>query len=119
MVGISKDARKLNLAQSLYDDGVDSWLAIVAELNIEILEINDILRGYAAGESDKKYQISSKQHSALQDRFTFWANFMKAPDKAVAHINNGLKKEHKKQSKKTETIQHTPQLAVFSPKAKK
>ncbi|MCP3921279.1 MAG: hypothetical protein GY714_01710 [Desulfobacterales bacterium] len=117
MAGITKDARKLNLAQSLYDDGVNSWLAIIAELNTEILEINDILRGYAAGDTRKKYQISTKQHSALQDRFTFWTQFMKAPDKAVAHINDGLKKQNKKSSK-NETIQHKPQLAVFSPKAK-
>ena len=117
MAGISKDARKLNLAQSLYDDGVDSWLAIIAELNDEILEINDILRGYAAGDDDKKYQISSKQHSALQERFTFWTAFMKAPDKAVAHINDGLKKQNKK-SKKKDIPTPRPQLAVFSPKAK-
>ena len=117
MAGISKDMRKLNLAQSLYDEGVDKWLAIITELNSEVLEIHDILRGYAAGDKESKYQLTIAQHGALKDRFNFWASFMKAPDKAVAHINNGLKKAHSKNPNKSQTIKK-PQLAVFSPKAK-
>lgn len=118
MAGISKDARKLNLAQSIYDEGVDKWLAIMLKLSPDVEEMDDILHGYAMGKKDPKYKISMAQHSALKDRFNFWASFMKSPDKAVAHINDGLKKAHTK-SPNTKTKIEKTQLAVFSTIAKK
>ena len=116
MAGISKDARKVNRAQAIYDDGVNHWLAIIEDLNSEILEINDILRGYAAGDDDPKYKLTPAQQGALKDRFSFWASFMKSPERALAKINDGLKKQHTNSKSKTQKSQ--PTLAVFSTKAK-
>ena len=67
----------------------------IEDLNEEIIEINDILRGYAMGEDDPKYQISTQQHAALKQRFDLWKSFVQSPDKILAHVNNELRKKHK------------------------
>ena len=95
MPRLNKDEKKVQLAQKAYDKGLDNFLTIIEDLNEEIIEINDILRGYAMGEDDPKYQISTQQHAALKQRFDLWKSFVQSPDKILAHVNNELRKKHK------------------------
>lgn len=120
MAGISKDARKVNTAQKIYDNGVDKWLADFREVNNSIDEINDLLHGYALGKEDPIYKLSSGRLAALKDQKSFWMSCMKNPEKWLGHINDGVKKAtsgSSKSAKKEEA--HKAPVAVFSTKAKK
>ncbi len=95
MPKLNKDEKKVQLAQKAYDEGLDKFLSIIAELNSEIVEINDLLRGYAAGDPDEKYQLSSAQYGALKERFALWKSFLTGPEKYIANVNNELREKHK------------------------
>lgn len=119
MAGISKDARKVNTAQKIWDKGVDKWIKDFKEVNDSIDEINDLLHGYALGKSDEKYAISTARLSALKDQKSFWTSCMKQPEKWMAHINDGLKKAVLSHKTSNSTSTSPPQFAVFSTHAKK
>lgn len=99
MANISKDARKVNKAQKLYDESVDQYLDIIESLNSQIPEIYDILQGIAMGRTEDKYQVTSSRHAALKDQFNFWKENIKNPDKILANIDNELKNKFNAQSK--------------------
>lgn len=123
MAGIDKDSRKVKKAQELYDSGIDKYLQIMEGLNEEIIEINDILQGYAAGREEPQYQLTSAQYGALKDRFNMWLSNLKNPEKVLEHINEGLRKKHNQKGERKEgspqstQINKEPVVAVFSPKA--
>lgn len=125
MAGIDKDSRKVKKAQELYDSGLDKYLDIMEDLTDEIVEINDLLRGYAAGREEPEYQLSSAQYGALKDRFNMWLSNLKNPDKILEHINDELRKKHSQKGEvkgsdpksKSTSIKKEPVVAVFSPKA--
>jgi uncharacterized protein YukE len=94
MAGIDVDSRKVKKAQEIYDDGVEKLLNILFSLNEEIVEINDLLQGYASGREEAKYQLSSAQYGALKDRFNLWLSNLRNPDQVLAHINNELRNKH-------------------------
>lgn len=94
MAGIDVDSRKVKKAQEIYDDGVEKLLNILFSLNEEIVEINDLLQGYASGREEPKYQLSSAQYGALKDRFNLWLSNLRNPDQVLAHINNELRNKH-------------------------
>ena len=123
MAGISKDARKVNRAQKLYDDGLEKWLRDFKRINDSIDEINDLIHGYTMGKGadDERYQLSTTRFNALKDQKSFWTSCMKQPEKWMAHINDGLKKEvlSSKSSTPSSNSSSQPQLAVFSSQAKK
>ena len=119
MAGISKDARKVNAAQRIWDKGVDKWIKDFKEVNDSIDEINDLLHGYALGKSGDKYNLNTARLSALRDQKSFWTSCMKQPEKWMAHINDGLKKKVNSNKSSSYTSTTQPQLAVFSTHAKK
>lgn len=119
MAGISKDSRKVNSAQKIYDSGVDKWLADFKIVNDSIDEINDLLHGYALGKSDEKYQLPPARLAALKDQKSFWTNCMKNPEKWLNNANDGIKRTLSGNTSTTKKEPEKPvQLAVFSTKAK-
>ncbi len=119
MAGISKDARKVNAAQRIWDKGVDKWIKDFKEVNDSIDEINDLLHGYALVNKAEKYNLSTTRYSALKDQKSFWTSCMKQPEKWMAHINDGLKKTVNANKSSSSISTTPPQLAVFSTQAKK
>lgn len=119
MAGISKDARKVNTAQKIYDKGVDKWLADFKAVNDSIDEINDLLHGYALGKEDPTYKLSPGRLAALKDQKSFWMSCMKNPEKWLGHINDGVKKASNGSSKsaRKEDAPKAP-VAVFSTKSR-
>lgn len=118
MAGISKDARKVNTAQKLYDTGVDKWLKDFKNVNDSIDIINDLLHGYALGKEDEMYNLSAARLTALKDQKSFWTSCMKSPEKWMANINDGLKKAANGSRSSINSSTPAPQLAVFSTNAK-
>ncbi len=118
MAGISKDARKVNTAQKLYDNGVDKWLADFKRVNDSIDEINDLIHGFTMGNEASKYQLSNARLTALKDQKSFWTSCMKTPEKWMANINDGLKQATKSSKESKSLTQPQTKLAVFSTKAK-
>jgi len=129
MARILKDERKVLNAQRIYDESVDNYLKIMNQLNAEIMDIWDIMDGYAKGKEDEKYNITAQQHSALKDQFNMWKANLREPDKILENIENELRKKHKrrqaedgKKSKDDITrgnapYDATPKVAVFKLRA--
>ena len=121
MSGISKDAKKINRAQKAYDTGVDCYLEIIEETNEDILQINDLLHGYAMSKEGAKYALDPQQYSALRDRLNFWMAFMKSPDKVFANTGDRLRKRAEQHTKKKpkKNNSNPGSVAVFDTTAKK
>lgn len=118
MANIPKDERQVNRAQKLYDQGVDQYLNIIEDLNKNIPDIYDIIQGYRMARPEERYQLTSSQYGALKDHFNLWLSNVQNPEKALAHINNELKKKYSKQKHPEGTSSNKPKLAVFSPTAR-
>lgn len=119
MANISKDERNLNKAQSLYDEGVNHYLAIAEKLNAEALDMFDILEGIRKGRPETKYQITPRQEKALNSQFKLWMSTVENPEKALSHLHGALKEKYTKAPKQPkQTDQPTsPKIALFSPNA--
>lgn len=127
MPRLLKDERKVMQAQRIYDESVDNWLKMMDELNSNIMEIYDIISGYANGKKEEKYQLTPQQYSALKDQFNLWKSNLREPDKTIENIDNELRKKHKRRQAQTETNTEpkqkpvaqdaTPRVAVFKLKA--
>ncbi len=124
MPNITKDERKVNRAQRLYDDSVDKYLNLIEKINDDIPEIVDLLHGYAMGKKEEKYQLTSAQYGALKEQLNIWKANVQNPEKILANINNKLKKVHKTNKlgddpkpSESEKGSDKPNLAVFRPKA--
>lgn len=93
------DDRRVIAAQRTYDESVDNWIRIIGQLNSEILQIYDLMDGYAKGKTDEKYNISSQQYAALKDQFNLWKSNLREPDKVLEHLDANLKKQFKERTK--------------------
>lgn len=106
MPSLKPDEKKVQIAQKLYDKGVDEFLSIISSIQVDIVEICDIIHGSTMdwgkdADPDNtddplhKYNISQSQYAALKEQRNFWLQFIRAPDKVLAHINNELREKHK------------------------
>lgn len=119
MANITKDQRKVNKAQDLYDKGSEHYLNMIEMISKDIPEICDILHGVAMGKKGDKYKVSKERVASLKDQLNIWKANVQNPEKILAHIDNGLKKAYKKGQSKggSNSKPSQPKLAVFSPKA--
>ena len=126
MSGITNEERKVARAQKLYNEGVDQYLKIIEDLNEKIPDIYDTIHGVAMGRKGKKYDVTSMQYGALKDQFHLWKSNIQNPEKAIAHLNNELRKKYQRQKKNAnataeqkpkEEQSAAPKIALFSPKA--
>jgi len=118
MANITKDERRVNKAQTVYDSSLENYLAMVDRINQDIPEICDILHGVAMGRTESKYQIDNRQLAQLEKQLNVWKANVQNPDKVLANINDELKKKFGSQKKPDKENSSTPKLAVFSPTAK-
>ena len=116
MAGITKDEKRVNRAQSLYDNGLDKFLDIITQIDKDIPEICDILHGSAMDKPDEKYQITKERRAALKDQLALWKANVQNPEKVLAQINDGLKKSHGTQTSPV-AGDGRPTIARFIPKA--
>ena len=130
MPTLPKDEKKVQLAQHAYDEGIDHFLQIIKNINVDIVEICDLIHGYTmrlgkqADPQDQddplhKYNLSAAQYAALKEQRNFWLSYIKAPDKLLDHINNELREKHKsKKSGVTKASDNKQQVAsnVAEPK---
>lgn len=119
MANIPKDERNLNKAQSLYDKGVEHYLAITEQLNDEALEMFDILEGIRKGRTEDKYQVTPRQEKAIRSMFKLWMSTVENPEKALSHLHGALKEKYTKSPKRSDSTQKAskPSIALFSPNA--
>lgn len=118
MANITKDERRVNKAQTLYDSSLEHYLAMIEKINQDIPEICDILHGVAMGRSEPKYQVDNRQITQLEKQLAVWKANVQNPDKVLANINDELKKKFGSQkSPDQDNSSNKPKLAVFSPRA--
>ena len=119
MVAITKDDRRVNKAQALYDSGLGKLQTLIEQIDRDIPEISDILHGHAMGKSDAKYQISKEVRSALREQLNLWKANVQNPERVLANINDGLKKSHGSSRINSGGVggSSKPTLAIFNPKA--
>ena len=116
MVAITKDERRVNKAQTLYDNGLDKYLDMIALIDKDVDNIKNLIHGYALGKPDVKYQLTVTQYNALKDQLNTWKAHNQNPEKVLSQINDGLKKKFGQQNNPVMGTTK-PNVAIFSPKA--
>jgi Mg2+ and Co2+ transporter CorA len=93
MANITKDSRRVNKAQEVYDDSLDNFLKMIEDINKDIPEICDILHGVAMGKTTGKYNVNARQLQQLEKQLSVWKANVQNPDKVLSSLNNELKKK--------------------------